>query len=369
MTTSFSKFFSDNPWGNGSNGNGNDNNGKKPRNPKNMTPENLLDFEDLLKKYKNNFSGGKKNNNNGAKQFLIGILAVIILYLSTGFYTIQPEEEGIILRFGKFDRVTTPGLHYHLPSPLEKLKKVKVTEINSIEVGYRSIGGGRTSSRNEESVMLTGDENIIDVNFEVQWKIKDAYNFLFKIRDFAPGATVKSAAESAMREVIGKSDLAYILSDGRLQVEQETKKLLQEIIDSYESGIEISRLQLLKADPPPQVIDSFRDVQTAKADKEKSINQAESYSNEIIPKARGESQSIIESALAYKKSVVADAVGKASRFDQIFKEYSNAKEITKKRLFLQTMEDIFKSTNVTIIDNQVSKTGMVPYLPIQNNKK
>ena len=217
--------------------------------------------------------------------------------------------------------------------------------------------------------MLTGDENIVDINFEVQWRIKDAYNYLFKVRDYTDGATVKSAAESAMREVIGTSKIAYVLSDGRAEIELEAKKLLQEILDSYESGIEVARLQLLNADPPSEVIDAFRDVQTAKADKEKAINQAEAYRNDILPRARGEAQQIIEEALAYKESVVADATGKANRFDEVYQEYRKARLVTQKRIFLQTMEEILESSNVTILDNSISETGMVPYLPLKNNAK
>ena len=354
-------YFSDNPWG--GNGSSNQNN-----NTKKTSQDNVLEFEKLLNKYKKNFSGGK-NNDNSQKSIFSVILIIIALYFSTGFYTIQPEEEGVVLLFGKFNRVTEPGLHYHLPAPFEKLIKVKVTQINSVEIGYRNLGGDRTSSRIEESSMLTGDENIVDINFEVQWRIKDAYNYLFKVRDYSAGATVKNAAESAMREVIGTSKIAYVLSDGRAEIELEAKKLLQEVLDSYESGIEVARLQLLKADPPSEVIDAFRDVQTAKADKEKAINQAEAYRNDILPRARGEAQQIIEEALAYKESVVADATGKANRFDEVYQEYRKARLVTQKRIFLQTMEEILESSNVTILDNSISKTGMVPYLPLKNNAK
>ncbi|MBL6785137.1 MAG: FtsH protease activity modulator HflK [Rickettsiales bacterium] len=353
--------FNDNPWGTSS---GNDNQRKKSSAKPN--PNNVLEIEKLLNKYKNNFSGNKGGTGKNPKSIFTIILVVIALYLSTGFYTIQPEEEGVVLLFGKFNRVTEPGLHYHLPTPFEKLIKVKVTQINSIEIGYRNLGGDRVSSRIEESSMLTGDENIVDINFEVQWRIKDAYNYLFKVRDLSPGATVKSAAESAMREVIGTSKIAYVLSDGRAEIELQAKDLLQNILDTYDSGIEIARLQLLKADPPAEVIDAFRDVQTAKADKEKVINQAEAYRNDILPRARGEAQQIIEEALAYKESVVADAVGKASRFEEVYIEFVKAKDVTEKRIFLQTMEEILQSSNVTIIDDSMSKTGIVPYLPINN---
>ena len=367
MVTKITSFFDD-PWGAGNNSGGNKgNNGggnhKSPNNRKSPNP----DFEVLLDKYKKNF----QNFSPDFKSFrgiILALLGLLFLWLLTGIYTVQPDQQALILRFGKYDRTMGPGLHYRLPAPIEKLLKVRVTKINAIEVGYQSLGKSNINYRTEESLMLTGDENIVDINFEVQWKIKDAYNFLFNIRDYKEGATVKSAAESAMREVIGKTKIALVLAEGRDQVEQETKILLQDILDSYKAGIEIVRLQLLKVDPPAQVIDAFRDVQTAKLDKERAINQAQAYRMGIIPKARGEAQKVLEQAKGYQEQTIAEATGKAERFKKIYFEYAKAPIVTRKRLYIEAMEEVFANANVTIIDSKASNTGVVPYLPLKQLK-
>lgn len=361
MLTKIISFF-DNPWDNGEQNNKPDNSSgrKKTTNPNE-------DLELLLSKYRNKFNNFKNMSPdfNSFRGILLGLLIVLLLWLMTGIYTVQPDQQALILRFGKYDRTAGPGLHYRLPSPVEKLLKVRVTKINSIEIGYRSLGNNNVSYRTEESLMLTGDENIVDINFEIQWKIKDAYNYLFNVRDLSIGGTAKSAAESVMREVIGKNKIALALAEGRNQIEQETKLLLQEVLDSYEAGIEIVRLQLLKVDPPKQVIDAFRDVQTAKLDKEKTINQAQAYRMGVIPQARGEAQKIIEEAIGYKEKVIAAAEGKADRFKKIYKEYAKAPDVTRKRLYIETMEEIFNGANITIVDSNVTNTGIVPYLPLK----
>lgn len=359
MLTKVISFF-DNPWDNGEQEKKPSSNSNKTR----KTPNNQNEaLEILLSKYKDNFKNMSPDFNS-SKGIFLGILILLLLWLTTGIYTVQPDQQALILRFGKYDRTTGPGLHYRLPSPIESLSKLRVTKINSVEVGYRSIGNNNVSYRTEESLMLTGDENIVDINFEVQWKIKDAYNYLFNVRDFKDGATVKSAAESAMREVIGKNKIALALAEGRNQIEQETRLLLQGILDSYKAGIEIVRLQLLKVDPPRQVIDAFRDVQTAKLDKERAINQAQAYRMGIIPQARGEAQKMIEEALGYKEKVVAEAVGEATRFKKIYFEYAKAPDATRKRLYLETMEKIYKDSDLTIVDGSATSTGVVPYLPM-----
>lgn len=359
--------FFDNPWDNGNQSGKKPTNGNKAKKP---TSNQTDDIEVLLSKCRKKFSNFKNSSPdfNSFKGILLGFLVLVLLWLMTGIYTVQPDQQALILRFGKYDRTAGPGLHYRLPMPVERLLKVSVTKINSIEVGYRTVGNNNVSYRTEESLMLTGDENIVDINFEVQWKIKDAYNFLFNVRDFRVGATVKSAAESAMREVIGKNKIALALAEGRNQIEQETRFLLQEILDSYDAGIEVVRLQLLKVDPPKQVIDAFRDVQTAKLDKERAINQAQAYRMGIIPQARGEAQKIIEEALGYKQKVISDSVGRAERFKKIYREYAKAPDATRKRLYIETMEEIFENANITIVDSNVSNTGVVPYLPLKTAK-
>ena len=218
----------------------------------------------------------------------------------------------------------------------------------------------------EESLMLTGDENIVNIDFSVFWVIKDAGNFLFKIQD--PEGTVKAAAETAMREVIARSDIQPILTEGRSVIETETQQIIQKILDEYTSGIQITQVQTQKADPPDQVIDAFRDVQAARADMERSKNEAEAYANDVIPRARGEAQKILQAAEAYKKEVVAKAEGEASRFLAIYNEYAKAKQVTQERMFLETMETVLGDINKIIIDKN-SGSGVVPYLPLPELKK
>jgi len=260
-------------------------------------------------------------------------------------------------------------LHYHLPYPIETAVTPKVTRVNRIDVGYRSAADtGRATSVSdvpEESLMLTGDENIVDIDYSVFWIIKDAGKFLFNIQ--APEDTVKSVAETAMREVIARYDIQSILTEGRAQVEIDTQEIMQEILDSYDSGISITQVQTQKADPPNQVIDAFRDVQAAKADKERAQNEAESYANDVIPRARGEAAQVLQQAEAYKREVVALAEGEASRFLSIYNEYRKAKTVTQERMYLETMEKVMADINKIIIDKE-SGSGVVPYLPLPELK-
>ena len=243
----------------------------------------------------------------------------------------------------------------------------KVTKVNRMDVGFRSetdsgFSSGGVADVPEESLMLTGDENIVNIDFSVFWVIKDAGKFLFKIQD--PQGTVKAAAETAMREVIAKSAIQPILTEGRASIEIETQEIIQSILDEYNSGIEITQVQTQKADPPDQVIDAFRDVQAARADMERSKNEAQAYANDVIPRARGEAQKILQAAEAYKKEVVAKAEGEASRFVAIYNEYAKAKEVTKKRMHLETMEKVLADINKIIIDKNAG-SGVVPYLPLK----
>ena len=246
----------------------------------------------------------------------------------------------------------------------------KVTKVNRIDVGYRSASDtGRATSVSdvpEESLMLTGDENIVDIDYSVFWIIKDAGKFLFNIQ--SPEDTVKSVAETAMREVIAKNGIQSILTEGRAQIEIDTQNIMQEILDSYDSGISITQVQTQKADPPKEVIDAFRDVQAAKADKERAQNEAEAYANDVIPRARGEAAQILQQAEAYKQEVVALAEGEASRFLAIYNEYRKARTVTQERMYLETMEKVMADINKIIIDKK-SGGGVVPYLPLPELKK
>jgi membrane protease subunit HflK len=289
----------------------------------------------------------------------------VLVWIGSGLYIVQPNEVGIVLRFGQAVRLDGPGWNYHLPRPIESVIKPSVTAVNSMDIGFRSAGEarGRTVTRPEEGQMLTGDENILDIQYTVFWRIKDAREFVFNI--FAPEGTVRAAAESAMREVVGNMRAQEALAQGRVAIETNTQKLLQQILDEYKAGIEIAQVQLRGVEPPAQVIDAFRDVQRAQADRERLRNEAESYRNQIVPEARGQSQRILQEAEAYRQQVLAQAQGEAQRFTSLYEAYKIAPEVTKRRLYLETMEELLAKTNKVIIDQPAGQSGVVPFLPLQ----
>jgi membrane protease subunit HflK len=349
------------PWGTSPGGGNGSGRGPVPPN----IDEIIRNIQEKIKRFLPSGSTG------GNKPLLFGLIIVAIIWALSGLYRVLPDEQGIVLRFGKFVSTTQPGLNYHFPYPIETVLTPKVTKVNRIDIGFRSGSDTGFSSAGvadvpEESLMLTGDENIVNIDFSVFWVIKDAGKFLFKIQD--PAATVKAAAETAMREVIAKSKLQSILTEGRSKIEIETQEIAQSLLDEYESGIEITQVQTQKADPPDQVIDAFRDVQAARADMERAKNEAQAYQNDVIPRARGEAAKILQQAEAYKKQVVAKAEGEASRFLAIYKEYSNAKRVTKERMYLETMEKVLAAVDKVIIEKNAS-TGVVPYLALPEIKK
>ena len=355
------------PWGGGRGGGGGDDDGRPPpfgsRGPGGRPP----DFEEMLRRGQDRFRQLLPGGRGSGTIIGLAIAAVIALWLASGFYRVQPDEVGVVLRFGAYNRMTQPGLNYHLPNPIESALTPSVTRQNRMEIGYRSSevgatrGGGQVP---EEALMLTGDENIVDINFTVLWVVKDAKSYLFNIRN--PEGTVKSAAESAMREVVGETPIAQALAEGRGKIETETQRLLQSILDSYGSGIEITLTQLQRVDPPGPVIESFRDVQRALADRERLRNEAESYRNDILPKARGAASQIRQDAEAYRSQVVNYAQGDADRFTAVYNAYKASADVTTERLYLETMEDILKNANKVIIDKStMGQSGVVPYLPLQ----
>jgi membrane protease subunit HflK len=300
------------------------------------------------------------------------MVLVVAVWLGSGFYTVEPDEQGVELVFGEWISTTQPGLNYNLPAPIGQVYTPKVTRVNRVEIGYRSGSDStRTTTQRQvpnEALMLTGDENIIDVNFVVLWIISDAGKFLFNIR--SPEQTVGDAAESAMREVIGKTEAEYARAEGRRDVETRTQKLLQAILDLYGTGILITQVQLQKVDPPEVVIDSFRDVQRARADRERAMNEADAYANTIIPRARGEAAQMVQEANAYKAEVVARAEGDAERFLAVYESYSVARDVTVQRIYLETMESILKGMNKIIIDSSGGGAqGVLPYLPLSELTK
>ncbi|MDC1258252.1 FtsH protease activity modulator HflK [Pelagibacteraceae bacterium] len=345
------------PWGTppgGGNGSG-----------KGPTPPDIdAIIRDIQSKINRFLPGG---SSSGGKPIGLILIIIAFVWLASGLYRVGPDEQGVVLRFGKFVKTTQPGLHYHIPLPVETVQTPKVTKVNRIDIGFRSerdsgfSQGGGVADVPQESLMLTGDENIVNIDFSVFWVIKDAGKFLFEIQD--PEATVKAAAETAMREVIAKSKIQPVLTEGRAQIELETQEIIQSILDEYNSGIQITQVQTQKADPPDQVIDAFRDVQAARADMERSKNEAEAYANDVIPRARGEAAKIMQAAEAYKQKVVAQAEGEASRFISIYNEYAKAKEVTQERMYLETMEKVLADIDKVIIEKNAG-SGVVPYLPL-----
>ena len=315
-------------------------------------------LDDLIKNFQktiNRFSGG---TSGGSRPIVIGLIIIVLLYVASGLYRVLPDEQGVVLRFGKYVNTTQPGLHYHFPTPFERVLTPKVTKVNRVDIGFRPASdSGRSSGVGnvpEESLMLTGDENIVDINYSVFWVIKDAQKFLFNIQ--SPIETVKAASETAMREVIAKNRIQNIfLTEGRSNIEIEVQEITQEILDEYGSGIQITQVQTQQADPPEQVIDAFRDVQAARADRERSKNEAEAYANDVIPRARGEAEQVLQQAEAYKKEVVAKAEGEASRFLAIYNEYKNAKQVTQERMYLETMEKVLADIDKVIIDKSQAR--------------
>ncbi len=305
--------------------------------------------------------------------FAVGA-GVIGFYAFT--YKVNPNQQGVVLRFGELVEKTDPGLHFRWPYPINEVLLPDVTRNNRIQIGMRSaVGGGGTRAQAirdvpEESLMLTGDENIVDVDFEVQWKIRDAEKFLFNIQH--PETTVKEVAEAAMREVVGQSDIQSILTQAREEVRQKVTDLIQSTLDAYNAGIEIVQVQLQKVDPPQKVIDAFRDVQAARADQVRLQNEANAYANRVVPEARGQAERILQAAKGYREQTVADAFGQAARFEKVYEEYAKAPEVTRRRMFLETMERVYGGTDKIILDNKGGGSGVVPYLPLDqltNRKK
>ncbi|MGE5201882.1 MAG: FtsH protease activity modulator HflK [Acidobacteriota bacterium] len=328
-------------------------------------PQGGPNVEDIIRKSQERLRGMLPGGFGSKPIVVLVVVVVLAFWVLNGFYRVQPDEVGVVLRFGAFNRLANPGLNYHLPWPIEAAETPKVTRVNRTDVGYRPAtqrASGRAQQVPEEALMLTGDENIVDINFFVLWHIKDAKAYLFNVAE--PEQTVKAAAESAMREVIGHTDIARALAPGRGPIEAEAQKLMQEILDSYQSGIELSELRLDKVDPPPQVIDAFRDVQSAKIDFTQKQNVADAYQNEVVPRAQGQAAQLVQEAEAYKAQIVRQAQGDAQRFISVLDAYKKAPDITTRRLYLDTMQEVLKGSNKIIIDHGASGSGVVPYLPL-----
>ncbi len=361
-----------NPWDNG------DKNNSSNDDLESLLRKGQEKIASILRKRKfngdNNSDGGLPNFVN-KKNIILALICIVFIWLCTGFYTIQPDEEGVVITLGKYSRTSAPGLNYKIPNPIETLTKISVTRVNKEEVGFRS-AGKRITTREQllqstvatESQMLTTDENIVDINFEVQWLISSSKDYLFNVRDLPTENTVKTVAESAMREIIGLTKVTDVLAEERSKIEQDAKKLMQTMLDNYHMGVRILRVQLLRVDPPQEVVDAYRDVQNAKQDKEREINRAYAYRNDIVPRARGAAEKVLQDAEGYRKSVMAEAAGDAQRFSVIYDQYKNAKEVTRKRMYLEAMEEVLTGVDKVILDKN-SSNNLLPLLQLgQNNK-
>ena len=287
------------------------------------------------------------------KLLTLGILPIfgiaLIFWLITGVYTVGPDEVGVVQRFGKYDRTVQSGLNYHMPFPIETVQTPKVTEVKRIEVGFRTVGKNQYRTVERESLMLTGDENIVDAELIVQYKIKEPINYLFNF--IGPELTLREASEASLRTVVGRHNIDEALTSGKLMIQEETKELLQSILDKYGTGVHVVAVQLQDVSPPKQVIDAFKDVASAKEDKNRMINEAEGYRNDVIPKARGEAQAMIREAEGFRESRIKRAEGDVAKFKAILKEYSKAKDVTRERLYLEAMEGILPGLEKYIVPN------------------
>jgi membrane protease subunit HflK len=360
------------PWSNQSGGGGPW--GSGPRGPWGSGPQSpggprQPDLEEFLRRSQDRLRSFLPGNLGGRGIALIA-LVVVVLWGFSGFFRVEPDELGVVLRFGKFTREVQPGLNYHLPYPIETVLTPQALRVNKLDIGMRPVDDLRRGSTvrdvPEESLMLTGDENIVDVSFSVLWKVKPngVGDFLFNVQSQPPESTVKAVAESAMREVIGRNNIQPVLTGARQTIEVAVQKLTQEILDNYGAGVLIQQVQLQKVDPPTQVIDSFRDVQAARSDLERAQNEAQTYANRVVPEARGRAAKATQDAEAYREQTVADAKGQTSRFLQVYDQYKKAPDVTRQRMYLETMERVLGGTDKTIIDNGPGGPGVVPYLPL-----
>jgi membrane protease subunit HflK len=352
------------PWGGGGGGGGNRGGGPfGSRRPP--------DMEDVIRRGQERLRNLMPGGFGSFKGIILIVLAAVVIWLLTGFFRVQPNQQAIQLVFGKpYGKPVEPGLHYNLPGPIGSVVVVNVqdqrrTVIGSRGAADRSPYGRNTRPTSTENLMLTGDENIVDIEFAVFWQIRDVFKYAFAVRNGEE--TVRAGAEAAMREVIGKSNLQYAQTEGRTRIEQDTKDLLQRILDEYGLGAVISQVQLLRLDPPQEVIGAFRDVQAARADKEKSINEANTYRNQVLPRAKGEAESIIQKGEGYKATTVARAKGDAQRFTRVYEQYAKAKDITSERLYLETIEEVLRNVNKVMVDKN-GGPGVVPYLPLPELK-
>lgn len=357
------------PWTLGKPGDNAKGKGERHGNSANGAP----DLDDILRRAHQNFKTIiPGNDGHNPALFIAAAAAILLLWMASGFYFVQSNEHGVVLTFGQYTRTDeTPGLKYHLPWPVQNATIVDVTSERRLEIGYnnptpqstRGLPAPAANRLEDESLMLTGDENIIDINFVVLWRINNAKDFLYSIRE--PEDTIRLVASSAMREVIGQTKIQSALTEGRTKVQADTRALMQKILDEYKSGVTINNVQLQKVDPPEAVVDAFNEVQRARQDQVRAQNQAEAYSNSILPVARGESEKLRQQAEAYKQEVINRARGDAARFDAVYEAYKNGADVTAERMYLETLEQVLTNARTVVIGSS-NGTNILPYLPLQD---
>ena len=347
------------PWGGsgGGSGGGGGGGGNPWGNRGNPPP----DLEDLIRKSQDRVRRMLPGGIGGGRGFSLVASIVLVLWGFSGLYVVNPDEQGVELLFGRYVKTTAPGINYWFPAPVGEVMKPKVTQTNQIAVGFRSGPGGQRDIP-QESLMLTGDENIVDMKFTVQWRIRDAGEFLFNMRDVE--STIKIASESAVREIVGGNPLQSILADQREVVAQKAEDLLQQVMDGYKAGVTVLDLQIQNSDPPKEVIDAFNDVQRAKQDQERLQNEANAYRNDIVPRAKGEASRMVQNAAAQKEKLVREADGQAARFNAFYQTYVVDKDITTRRMYLEAMQEVLGKAEKIIVDEKSSGSGVVPYLPL-----
>jgi membrane protease subunit HflK len=347
------------PWSGGGGGGG-------PWGGGGSTPTPPPDVEEMVRRAQDRLKRFFPSGFGGGRRIGLLVLAGVLFWAATGFYRVQPGEQGVELLFGRFVKVTPPGLNYWFPSPVGEVLTPNVEQTNALPIGFRTVGD-TTRDVPRESLMLTGDQNIIDVDLVVQWRIKNAADFLFNIRDVEN--TIRLAAESAIREVMGQTPLEDALTTKRQEVDQQTKERLQALLDTFGAGVFIAEIKQQKVDPPSEVIDAFNDVQRAKQDQERLVNEAFAYRNDIVPRARGEAERVTQAATGYKDKVVRDAQGEAQRFIEVLQAYTLGRDITSRRLYLERMQEVLGSTDKVIIERGDGSPGVVPYLPLNELRR
>ena len=350
------------PWNDQGPWSGNNNNRNGGNNPWSRPPSGPPDLEDMIRRGQDRIRRAMPSGLGGRGAIALALLALLV-WLGSGFYTVATNQVGLNLIFGRFTGKTKEGLNYNLPYPIGSVIKLDVTDFNAIDVGSEMRVSTRTQvDVPEESLMLTGDENIADVKFRVIWKIDDARPEWFAFNVANPPATVKAVAESAMREVVGRSQIQKLLTAERKVIEPAVQQLMQGVLDGYQAGVKVLQVQLLSVDPPASVISAFRDVTAAQQDRDRLKNEAEAYANKVVPEARGQAARIAQEAEAYREQTIADARGQASRFTQLYEQYRAAPDLTRERLYLETMERLLNKSDKVILDK--SGSNVVPWLPL-----